>query len=87
MEHRIEYAASEDGSHILQRITLGPLCVTMAIPVAMVGRLATAMQTAYRSATSRVIVPGRGVDWDSTTPVALEDGEEQRAPDSEPDGN
>lgn len=78
MEQRIEFGTSADGTHIAQRVTLGPVQTVIMIPVAMVASVERSMNEAKARASVQIIVPGsKGLIFPGDSPpLASEESDE-----------
>ena len=78
---KIEFGHSGDGSHILQRVTLGPMQMTIAIPAASVPHVQAALAEGARLLKNKIVVPGADAWFPSdaaSAPLASEDPDEQK---------
>jgi len=79
VELKIEFGITDDGTHIMQRVSLGNVTTSVAIPVAQARQVANALTQAWRNSASKVIVPGKsGVEYRDSA-LAAEDNDEQQA--------
>lgn len=102
MEQRIEFGTTADATHVVQRVTLGPVQTILLIPVERVAMVQAALTEAAALASVQIVVPGnKGLIFpgDSVLPQPIEEKiarhprsaplerDEKCAGDSKPDRN
>ena len=58
MEQRIEFGTTADATHVVQRVTMGPVQSIVLIPVGRVAAVRAAMTEAAARAAVQIVLPG-----------------------------